>query len=159
MVWSPCSSRDSQESSPKPQFKSINSLTLRLLYDPTLTSIHDYWKNHSLDYMDLCQQSNVSAFYIHYQAFSFAHLIYQISNFKTVKVCSSLSHVKQFVTPCTCSSPGSSVHGILQARMLEWGAIPSSSGSSWPKDRTWVSLPTEPPLITKINTLNQPNGG
>ena len=29
---------------------------------PTLTSIHDYWKNHSLDYMDLCWQSNVSAF-------------------------------------------------------------------------------------------------
>ena len=33
-----------------------------LLYGPTLTSIHDYWKNHSFDYMDLCHQSNVSAF-------------------------------------------------------------------------------------------------
>ena len=32
-----------------------------LLYGPTLTSIHDYWKNHSFDYMDLCGQSNVSA--------------------------------------------------------------------------------------------------
>ena len=32
------------------------------LYCPTFTSIHDYWKNHSLDYMDFCQQSNVSAF-------------------------------------------------------------------------------------------------
>ena len=38
----------SQESSPAPQFKRINSLALRLLYGPTLTSIHDYWKNHSL---------------------------------------------------------------------------------------------------------------
>ena len=38
-----------QESSPTPQFKSINSLALRFLYGPTLTSIHDYWKNHSLD--------------------------------------------------------------------------------------------------------------
>ena len=46
---SPCSSRDSQESSPTPQFKSINSLALSFLYSPTLTSIHDYWKNHSLD--------------------------------------------------------------------------------------------------------------
>ena len=62
LVLSPCSSRDSQESSPKPQFKSINSLTLRLLYDPTLTSIHDYCKNHSFDYIDLCWQSNISAF-------------------------------------------------------------------------------------------------
>ena len=61
LVWSPCCPRDSQESSPAPQFESINSLALSLLYDPTLTSIHDYWKNHSFDYMDLFQQSNVSA--------------------------------------------------------------------------------------------------
>ena len=38
----------SLESSPMPQFKSINSLALSFLYSPTLTSIHDYWKNHSL---------------------------------------------------------------------------------------------------------------
>ena len=37
-----------------PQFKSINSLVLSFLHNPTLTSIHDYWKNHSLDHMDLC---------------------------------------------------------------------------------------------------------
>ena len=42
-------SRDSQESSPTPQFKSINSSALSLLHSPTLTSIHDHWKNHSLD--------------------------------------------------------------------------------------------------------------
>ena len=40
----------SQESSPTLQFESISSLTVRLLYGPTLTSIHDYWKNHSFDY-------------------------------------------------------------------------------------------------------------
>ena len=49
LVGSPCSSRDSQESSPTPQFKSINCLSLSLLHSPTLTSIHDHWKNHSLD--------------------------------------------------------------------------------------------------------------
>ena len=49
LVGSPCSPRDSQESSPIPQFKSINSSVLSFLYGPTLTSIHDYWKNHSLD--------------------------------------------------------------------------------------------------------------
>ena len=48
-VGSPCSPRDSQESSPTPQFKSINSLALSFLHSPTLTSIHDHRKNHSLD--------------------------------------------------------------------------------------------------------------
>ena len=57
LVGSPCSPRDSQESSPTPQFKSINSLVLSFLHSPTLTSIHDHWKNHSL-----CWQSNISAF-------------------------------------------------------------------------------------------------
>ena len=49
LVGSPCSPRDSQESSPIPQFKSINSLALSFLHSPTLTSIHDQWKNHTLD--------------------------------------------------------------------------------------------------------------
>ena len=48
LVWSPCSPRDPQESSPTPKFKSINSLALSL-HGPTLTSIHDHRKNHSLD--------------------------------------------------------------------------------------------------------------
>ena len=41
--------------------------------------------------------------------------------------------------PMDCSLPGSSVHGILQARILEWVAISFSKGSSQPRDRTWVS--------------------
>ena len=41
--------------------------------------------------------------------------------------------------PVDCSPPGSSVHGILQARILEWVAISFSRGSSWPRDQTWVS--------------------
>ena len=49
------------KSSPAPQFRSINSSALRFLYGVTLTSIHDYWKNHSFDYTYLCQQSDVSA--------------------------------------------------------------------------------------------------
>ena len=49
LVWSPCSPRDSQASSPAPQFESINSSALSLLYSSTLTSIHDHRKNHSLD--------------------------------------------------------------------------------------------------------------
>ena len=60
--WIFCNPRDSKESSPAPQFKSINSSPLSFLYSPTLTSIHDYWKNHSFDWTDLQWQSNISAF-------------------------------------------------------------------------------------------------
>ena len=49
LVGSLCSPRDSQESSPTPKFKSMNSLALNFLYGPILTSTHDYWKNHSFD--------------------------------------------------------------------------------------------------------------
>ena len=49
LAGSPCSPRDSQESSPTPQFKRISFSALSFLYSPTLTSIHDHWKNHSLD--------------------------------------------------------------------------------------------------------------
>ena len=49
LVGSPGSPRDSQESSPTPQFKNINSSVLSFLHSPTLTSIHDHRKNHSLD--------------------------------------------------------------------------------------------------------------
>ena len=56
---------DSQESSPAPQFKSINFSALSHLYGPTFIFIHNYGKNHSFDYMDLCRQNDVSAFLIH----------------------------------------------------------------------------------------------
>ena len=49
LIGSPCSLKDSQESSPTPQFKSINTSALSLLHSSTLTSIYDYWKKHSLD--------------------------------------------------------------------------------------------------------------
>ena len=49
LIGSPCSPRDSQESSPTPQFKSINSSALSFLYGPTLISIHSHWKNYSFD--------------------------------------------------------------------------------------------------------------
>ena len=57
-----CCPRDSQESSPALQFKSISSWELSLLYGPTLTPIHDYWKKRSFDHTDLCWQSAISGF-------------------------------------------------------------------------------------------------
>ena len=71
-------------------------------------------------------------------AFSFCQLQYSLFAPK-VKV-KSLSHVWLYATPWTvCSPPGSSIHGILQARILEWGAISFSRGCSRPRDRTQVS--------------------
>ena len=51
----------------------------------------------------------------------------------------SLSCIQLFATPLGCNPAGSFVHGILQARILEWDAMPSSRGSSRPRDRTRVS--------------------
>ena len=62
LVWSLCCPRDSHESSPEPQFENISSLALSLLYSPTLTSVHDCWKNRSFYYTELCWQRDVSAF-------------------------------------------------------------------------------------------------
>ena len=49
LVETPCSPRDSQESSPIPQLESINFSALSFLHSTNVTSIHDHWKNHSLD--------------------------------------------------------------------------------------------------------------
>ena len=62
LIWSLCSPRDSQESSPVTQFKNISSLALDFLHGPMLTSLHNYRKNHSFDGPDLCWQNDVSAF-------------------------------------------------------------------------------------------------
>ena len=53
LVWFICYPWESQESSPAPQFKSINYSAFNLLYGPTLTSMNDYWKNHSFNYSAL----------------------------------------------------------------------------------------------------------
>ena len=57
------SPRDCPESSPAPQFESISSFVLRLVYHPTHTCVHDYWKKHSFDYLNLCWQSDISGFW------------------------------------------------------------------------------------------------
>ena len=53
---------------------------------------------------------------------------------KSLQSCSTL------LDPMDCSPPGSSVHGTLQARVMEWVTMPSSRGSSWPRDWSWISL-------------------
>ena len=72
-----------------------------------------------------------------------------------------LSHVR-LCNPMDCSPPGSSGHEICQARILEWDAMSSSRGSSWPRDWTLVScapalaggfLPLEPPIMPTCKNL------
>ena len=60
-----------------------------------------------------------------------------------------VSHVQLCAAPLNCSPPGSSVHEILQARVLEWVVMPSSEGSSWPRDRTLVSCIADRFFITE----------
>ena len=60
------------------------------------------------------------------------HICYKVKVLVT-QMCLTLCN------PRDCSSSGFSVHGILQARILEWVAIPFSRGSSWPRDQTWIS--------------------
>ena len=55
-------------------------------------------------------------------------------------VVQSLSHVRLSATPWTVGPPGSTVHGILQARILEWVAIPFSRGSSWTRLVDYICL-------------------
>ena len=88
--------RDSQESSPTPQFKNINSLVLSFLYGPTLTSIH----GRSAGKESTCN-AGVS---------------------EVAQSCPTLCN------PIDCSLSGSSIHGIFQARVLEWVAIAFCTG-------------------------------
>ena len=69
----------------------------------------------------------------------------------------SLQSCPHLCDPMDCSPPGSSIHGILQARLLKWVSMPSSRGTSQPRDQIWVSciagkfFTTEPlgkPLLT-----------
>ena len=66
----------------------------------------------------------------------------------------SLQSCPTLCNPVDCSPPGSSVHGILQARRLEWVAMPSSRGSSQPKDRTHISCSS--PIAGEFFTTKPP---
>ena len=66
-------------------------------------------------------------------------LLWTVRLILILPVLSCFSYVWLFVTRWTYSLPGSSVHGILQARILEWVAVPSSRGFPWPRDETHVT--------------------
>ena len=105
-----------------------------------------------ITFLSLCLHEPTHLWFSCYLSISSASSFFLWSESKHVShlVCLTLGG------PVDCSPPGSSVHGILQARMLEWVAMPSSRRTSWPRDGTaslsllhWQvgSLPLAPPGI------------
>ena len=68
-----------------------------------------------------------------------AHLLSNIDLYKVCMRAKSLQSCLTLSDPMDCSLPGSSVHGVLQTRILEWIAMPSSRESSWPRDWTHIN--------------------
>ena len=86
--------------------KSINFSVLSFLYSPILTSIHDYWKNHSFDYMNICQQSHVSALLISRFAQIFLPRSKCLFNFMVaVTICSDYGAQENKICHCFHFSP------------------------------------------------------
>ena len=83
-----------------------------------------------------CKASQVP--YPHPALFFLYHWLYLTCSRACVHAKSLQSHTI-LCNPMDCRPPGSSVHGVLQARILEWVAIPFSRGSSWPRNRTQLS--------------------
>ena len=104
-----------KEFSPAPQFKGFNSSVLSLLYGPTLTSIHDCWKNHSFDYSILVCCLFVLAILPRRKHLFISWL--QSPWVKVAQLCLTL-----------CDPMDYTVHGIFQARILQWVDFPFSSG-------------------------------
>ena len=113
---------------------------MSLLLSPAVTTSSTPW------FMDLtfqvsmqwCSVQHQMCFHhqTHPQLSIVSTLVQPLHSFWCAK---SLQSFPTFCDPMDCSPPGSSVHGVIQARTLEWVAIPSSSGSSRPRDRTHVS--------------------
>ena len=99
---------------------------------------------YGLDFVCLCHcpsppTQNIYILNPHSQCFRmWLHL--EVGSLKRCVRAKSLHSCPTLCDPMDCSLPGSSVHGIFQARLLEWVAVSFSRGSSWPRDRTQVSL-------------------
>ena len=158
LVWTPCSPRDSQESSPTPQFKSLNSSALGFLYGPAFTPTHDYWKKtNTYPILDLFHElqpwkSNhlfdISfwVFQRHLRMLCFNHnILISLPTITPILLFTSFCYISEnaavaakslqscltLCNPIDSSPPDSSVPGILQARTLEWVAISFSNAWKW----------------------------
>ena len=122
-----------RDGSPTPQFKSINSLVLSLLYGPTLTSTYDYWKCHSFDYMDLCRHFIIPWSYPFVRLLSFIFVLVQTSV------------VPNSATPWTAARQASLSFTIFQFAQihvpLSWWCHPTISSSVAPFSSCPQSFP------------------
>ena len=105
-----------------------------LLYGPTLTSIHDYWKNHSFDYMDLCQQSDTWVFYC------------EIENIVKLPQTQRLKIIPIYDLPVSLSQEfrhalaRASAQGLTGHNQSVWGGSRFIWGSRSPSRLMWLSV-------------------
>ena len=100
-----------------------------MLYSISLTLLKDFYIYNIYCYKYIKYASHINT----YMFIKRCICIYTCMGAQSLQLCPTLCN------PMDCSSPGSSVHGILQASILEWIAVPSSRGSSQHRDRTLVS--------------------
>ena len=99
--------------------------------------------------------TSLATFSIYYGTRRPGYLVTEQQTFFTgVCVCSVAQLCPALCDPMDCSPPGSSVHGILQARIQEWAAMPSSRGSSQPRKRTSVPF-ASPALAVQFSSVTQ----
>ena len=93
----------------------------------------------SLAELKSCLLSHMAAVLLAHTATLILRLLFSWLLCSWVAGCVCAKSLQSYLTLCNpmnCSLPGSSVHGILQAKILEWVAVPSSKGSSWPRNWT-----------------------
>ena len=115
----------------------LPSLSSNLLVDWRLFS-SGFLKNKSWNCIPWVFNSSKTLLYLYTLVSNSCHIFFPWEHYVCIYTCalSHFSHVWLFCDPMDCSPPDSSVHGILQARILEWISMPSSRGSSRPRDWT-----------------------
>ena len=121
----------------------LKNLKIELPYDPAVSLLHIYLHK-TLIWKDMCTPVFTEALFTIAWAWkqpkcpSSEEWIKKTCYTRTMGYC-LVSRVQLFCGTIDCTLPGSSVHGILQLRVLQWVAIPFSRWSSQPRDQTWVS--------------------
>ena len=132
LVWSPCKSKGvlglvsprnlwvlvSPRVFSNTIAKSINSSALTFFYGTTLTFIHDYWKNHSFDYIDLCRKNNVSLFNTLSRFVNCFSSKEQASFMKSYNIVSWLIQVIDYVCVCVCL-----FYSLLSNSHVKWMCV------------------------------------
>ena len=140
LEWSPhswsCSRRPPWGLPPCPTLCGFLVLLLTQALPVAGGSFSAFWAQQNCPIPHISDRSSQSGPCLHQESHLIAPFYFSNSAFMCPK---SLQSCPTFCDPVDCSPPGSSVHGILQAKIQEWVAMPSSRASSWPRDWTRVS--------------------